>query len=179
MTLAHAPPGCAVVEGEFSVVLDGAVDDAPPPLEGADADVGLGMTEDALVLAGAANRRARPVRFAMPTTRKKLLADAADVVERLGLWREDSGDCEQGDRACVARSLADVVERGGASSSREQTPARCRAVLDRPRAGEVLVLGHVDAEVGVEVWEAGAWRWLGPVAGEVHVDARPGRASAR
>jgi len=74
------------------------------------------------------------------------------------------------DRACVARALAETVEKGSTISDVED--GACRLSLVRPRPGEVLVLGQLDGELAVQKKQNGTWRHVGAAAGDVHIDGR-------
>lgn len=175
----HAPAGCTTATGAFEVALAGLLDDDVPPYEGEDADEVLATTSDGVLVLF--DRRDEsgdtkiPLRFALPATRRDAYAQAVNAVERLRLWRETIGPCAPNERACQAGQIMALVD-GALESARTEPAPRCRLSLDRPRNHEVLVLGHVSCELGVEVFENDTWRWWSFLAGPVHLDAYPSEA---
>ncbi|KAH8076109.1 glycosyl transferase [Aureococcus anophagefferens] len=67
----------------------------------------------------------------------------------------------------------DVSAAEGGVAERPIEAPRCRLHFDRPRDGEVLVLGHIDMELSVEVEADGAWSRAGRFAGRLFLDAWP------
>ncbi|KAH8063656.1 glycosyl transferase [Aureococcus anophagefferens] len=110
--------------------------------------------------------RDTPVRLRLPATRGDVYREALAAVDRFGLASVAAGGCAAADRACIARRLL-------AEAERPIEAPRCRLHFDRPRDGEVLVLGHIDMELSVEVEADGAWSRAGRFAGRLFLDAWP------
>ncbi|KAK7233997.1 glycogenin glucosyltransferase [Aureococcus anophagefferens] len=133
-------------------------------------DYGVGGDAFAGWVDVSAGRRRRgrdtPVRLRLPATRGDVYREALAAVDRFGLASVAAGGCAAADRACFARRLL-------AEAERPIEAPRCRLHFDRPRDGEVLVLGHIDMELSVEVEADGAWSRAGRFAGRLFLDAWP------
>ena len=66
--------------------------------------------------------------------------------------------CAVYDRACQSTQIVELLD-NSLALAKEEPPPKCRLSLDRPRDGEVLVLGDVACELGVEVYENETWHW--------------------
>ena len=175
LEVSHAPDGCTEATGTFDLELNGDFDDFVAPYDGDDADEVVGTSKGGLVLF---DRREKdggqkiPLRFDLPVSRREVYAQAVHAVERLRLWKEGFPGCLLYDRACQATQIVELLDASLKLAEREPPP-KCRLSLDRPRDGEVLVLGDVACELGVEVYENETWHWKAFLAGPVHLDAYP------
>ncbi|KAH8096211.1 glycosyl transferase [Aureococcus anophagefferens] len=157
--------GATWLHAALALDLPGDADGAPP----GDAREVVGQNmHGAVVVARHPNLeggRDTPVRLRLPATRGDVYREALAAVDRFGLASVAAGGCAAADRACFARRLL-------AEAERPIEAPRCRLHFDRPRDGEVLVLGHIDMELSVEVEADGAWS-RGRFAGRLFLDAWP------
>ena len=158
--------GATWLHAALALDLPGDADGAPPG--DADEIVGERMHGAVVVARHPAldGGRDTPVRLRLPATRGDVYREALAAVDRFGLASLAAGGCAAADRACFARRLL-------AEAERPIEAPRCRLHFDRPRENEVLVLGHIDMELSVEVEADGGWSRAGRFAGRLFLDAWP------
>ena len=124
--------------------------------------VALARSEEAVVVSASIDGLSIPVRLRMDD----VVAEAQAAVSRFDLSRRSVAHCVARNGSCVADLLALEASLISRSSGR-------RLRFDRPREGEVFVLGDVEASISVEEVIDGQWQRVGQFSGDLFVDIFP------